>query len=414
MVLPVIARQGNLAPFLQLPRPPKNLLVSPVHCFQVLFWTRTVSIEAKDANGTSPVRHVWRERGIHNTIRITEIRSKQRAKWCMKDNVCNQRLWKGAKEEGAKTGIGRCFGTFGELLQGVLPGQEREFLVTLPVARYSTARFTAFSGAHGICVYPSYKEKSRRLAEKLMHILDLDSGGFLSVQSELPAGKGCASSSADMVATARAIQSAFGVSISRASLAQVMSSIEPSDGVMYRGIVSFYHREGVLRKFLGYLPSLTIVGIDEGGQVDTVEFNKRSKPLGQAHRAEYESLLPGMEQAVAHGDLESMGEISTRSAVMNQGTLPKNHLDLLLDMRRRYRALGVVAAHSGTQLGLLLDPDSSNHSQSLLSITNELSQYCPDVRVYRTHHFPRPSDSPMADSPVGAALSVRRAGGRAR
>lgn len=296
-------------------------------------------------------------------------------------------LWNPAREEGKRLGIGRCFGTFGELLQGVLPRQEREFLVTLPISRYSTATFTALSGTREIRVYPSQKEKSRRLAEKLMHIFDLGSGGFLSIQSELPAGKGCASSSADMVATARAMQSALGASISRASLARVMSSIEPSDGVMYPGIVSFYHREGVLGKFLGRLPALTIVGLDEGGQVDTVEFNARPKPFGRARLAEYEDLLFGIERAVARNDLRSVGEISTRSAILNQEILPKTHLDLLLDMSRRYKALGIVAAHSGTHLGLLLDPDASDLCQSLPAIVSELTQYCPNVCVHHTYEF---------------------------
>jgi len=308
----------------------------------------------------------------------------------MNSNVRDHHLWKVASKGDTKTGIGRCFGTFGELLQGVLPDQEREFLVTLPIARYSTVRFTASSESREFCVYPPHKEKSKRLADKLMHILDLDSGGFLSVRSELPPGKGCASSSADMVAATLAIQSAFGVSISRSSLAQVMSSIEPSDGVMYWGIVSFYHREGVLRNFLGYLPSLTIVGLDEGGQVDTVEFNEHSKPFGRAHRAEYEDLLVGMERAVVRGNLRTLGEISTRSAIMNQEILPKKYLDLFLDMRRRYKALGVVVAHSGTQLGLLLDPDSSNHSQSLSTIVAELSRYCSNICIHHTHDFRTP------------------------
>lgn len=308
----------------------------------------------------------------------------------MKTRVRSHRLRTQDREESAKTGIGRCFGTFGELLQGMLPRQEREFLVTLPIARYSIARFTALSGSREILVHPSCKEKSRLLAEKLIDAFGLRSGGFLSIQSELPPGKGCASSSADMVATARAIQSAFGVSISRTSLAQIMSSIEPTDGVMYRGIVSFYHREGVLRKFLGYPPPLTIVGLDEGGQVDTVEFNGRSKPFGHARRAEYESLLFGMERAVTRGDLRSLGEISTRSAVLNQEILPKTHLDLFVDMRRRFKALGVVAAHSGTHLGLLLDPASSDHPQSLPAIISELAQYCPDICIHRTHDFQTP------------------------
>lgn len=292
-----------------------------------------------------------------------------------------------AREKGARVGVGRCFGTFGELLQGVLPDRGREFLVTLPISRYSTATFTALSGTREICVYPSHKEKSRRLAEELLHAFGLNSGGFLSIHSELPAGKGYASSSADMVATARAIQSAFGASISRSSLARVMSSIEPSDGVMYPGIVSFYHREGVLGKSLGYLPPLTIVGLDEGGQVDTVEFNARPKPFGRTRGVEYEGLLLGTERALASRNLRAVGEISTRSAILNQEILPKTYLDLFLDMRRRYDALGVVAAHSGTHLGLLLGPDASNGSESLPDIVSELSRYHPNVCIHRTYDF---------------------------
>lgn len=303
----------------------------------------------------------------------------------MSDGVFGHGSNSRAREEGARTGIGWCFGTFGELLQGVLPGQGREFLVTLPISRRSTARFTVLSGSREVCVYPSHKEKSRRLAENLVRGFGLDSGGSLSVQSKLPVGKGCASSSADMVATARAIQSAFGVSISRAALARLMSSIEPSDGVMYQGVVSFYHREGVLRKSLGYPRPLVIAGIDEGGQVDTVGSNEWSKPFGRARRAEYENLLLGLERAVARGDLRSLGEISTRSAILNQDILPKTYLDLLLDMRRRYEALGVVVAHSGTHLGLLLDPGSLNRSRKLPAILTELARHCPDVRVHRTH-----------------------------
>lgn len=288
-----------------------------------------------------------------------------------------------AREKGERVGVGKCFGTFGELLQGALPDRGRGFLVTLPISRYSTATFTASSGAHDIRVYPSHKEKSRWLAEKLMRRFGRDSGGFLSIQSELPAGKGCASSSADMVATARAIQSALGVSISRSSLARVMGGIEPSDGVMYPGIVSFYHREGVLGKCLGYLPPLTIAGLDEGGEVDTVEFNRRPKPFGRARLTEYEELLRGIEQAIARRDLRAVGEISTRSAVLNQELLPKKHLDLLLDMRRRHDALGVVAAHSGTHLGLLLEPGSG----SLPAIVAELARHGRNVRIDHTHAF---------------------------
>jgi uncharacterized protein involved in propanediol utilization len=292
-----------------------------------------------------------------------------------------------ARKGDTRTGVGRCSGTFGELLQGVLPDQKREILVTLPITRCSTVRFTTLPGFRDVHTFPSHKEKSRRLAEKLIQILGLEAGGVLHVQSELPEGKGLASSSADMVATALAIQSAFDLSLSPAILARVMSSIEPSDGVMYQGIVSFYHREGMLRKLLGYPPSLTIVALDEGGQVDTLDFNEWPKPFSQAKREEYENLLIEIERAVTRGDLASVGEISTRSAIMNQEILPKAHLDLLLDMRKRYDALGVVVAHSGTHLGLLLDPNSADHLRKLPAIVAELRQHSPDVSIYHSHDF---------------------------
>ena len=157
---------------------------------------------------------------------------------------------------------------------------------------------------------------------------------------------------------------------------------------MYPGVVSFYHREGVLRRFLGCLPPLTIVGIDEGGEVDTVEFNERPKPLSPARRTEYADLLISMERAVARGDLRSLGEISTRSAVLNQEILRKNHLGLMLEMRRRYEALGVVAAHSGTQLGLLFGPGSSSERpRDMSKIVAELERYCPNVCVHSVPDF---------------------------
>jgi len=300
-----------------------------------------------------------------------------------------------------RTGIGRCLGTFGELLQGALPTEGREFLVTLSITEGSTAEFTAVCGFEGVRVFPPHKEKSRRLAEELVRLYKLEAGGELHINSELPEGKGCASSSADMVATARAIESAFGIQIPRHSLARIMSAIEPSDGVMYEGIVSFHQREGIVHSRLGTLPSLTIVALDEGGQAETTELCKNRGFHSSSRLAEYERLLLDLGRAVRQRHLRSVGDVATRSAVLNQDVLPKKHLELFLDLRARYDALGVAATHSGTCLGLLLDPGSPRHSEVLPKLVSELLAYrCPGVRVYRTDGFghlcPKPSGAPVA------------------
>jgi L-threonine kinase len=270
----------------------------------------------------------------------------------------------------------------------VLPIERREFLVTLPITEGSTAEFTAVHGLKGVRVCPPHKAKARRLAEKLIRIYNLEAGGELHIESELPEGKGFASSSADMVATARAIQSTFGIQLPPHCLARIMSTIEPSDGVMYEGIVSFHQREGVVHNRLGALPSLTIVALDEGGWVETTELCRDRGFHSASRLAEHERLLLDLVNAVKRRHLPSVGAVATRSAVLNQDVLPKEHLELLLDLRARYDALGVVATHSGTCLGLLVDPRSLRHLEVLPELVDELLAHdCGDVRVYRTHGF---------------------------
>jgi uncharacterized protein involved in propanediol utilization len=282
-------------------------------------------------------------------------------------------------------GFGQCFGTFGELLQGVLP-DDRNFLVTLPITQYATARFVP-EAEPGIRVLPPHKLKSRRLAEELSRTYAGHQGGSLILDSELPEGKGLASSSADMVATALAIQDALGFSISADDLASLMASIEPTDGVMFPGIVSFHHREGVRRQSLGHLPSMTIVALDEGGCVDTVSFNRRPQLFSHTEKLEYAHLLETMEAAVMNQDLVTIGQCATHSAEMNQKVLRKRHLDLFLDLCRSHSALGVVVAHSGTCIGLLLDRSSANYPAQLAAVRGALSGCAFPVYVFQTNDF---------------------------
>ena len=218
-----------------------------------------------------------------------------------------------------------------------------------------------------------------------MRLYNLKPGGKLHIESELREGKGYASSSADMVVTARAIESAFEICIPGHSLARIMSAIEPSDGVMYEGIVSFHQREGIVHGRLGTLPSLTIVALDEGGRAETTEVCKDRGFHNASRLAEYERLLLELGRAVKRRHLPSVGNVATRSAVLNQDVLPKEHLELFLDLRARYDALGVVATHSGTCLGLLFDPGSLHHPDVLPQLVGELLAHDrAGVHVYHT------------------------------
>jgi L-threonine kinase len=252
-----------------------------------------------------------------------------------------------------EVGFGASNGTFGELLQGMLPGERRPFLVTFPIDLLSTAVFRATTAADEVVVTPAHKFKSKLLATQLLRAYGYRGGGTLELKSALPEGKGLASSSADLVATARAVADALDITMNASEIEYFLRGIEPSDGVMHAGIVSYYHREARLRHRLGFLPPLTIVAHDTGGTVDTVEFN-RSIPLpGAWTRREYLHLLNDLATAVRTGDLAAVGRISTRSAELHVRRFPRPGFEQLRAACRDFGGLGLVIAHSGTFLGIL-------------------------------------------------------------
>jgi uncharacterized protein involved in propanediol utilization len=266
-----------------------------------------------------------------------------------------------ARRTGAdvRSGAGQAFGTFGELLQGALPGGV-DFLVTLPITRRSLARFR-YDPEGPLRVFPTHKAKSLQLVRTMLQASGLGTGGTLVLDSDLPIGKGLASSSADLVATARAVARGLGLDASPALVEDWLRAIEPTDGVMYPGIVVFEHRAVRLNAVLGTVPAMTIVAVDEGGLIDTVAFNRCPKDYPTAHLVEYERLVHTLGAAIRSGDLAAIGAVATRSAVLNQRLAPKRNLHAMVELARRTGALGVVCAHSGTMLGLLYHEQDPDH-----------------------------------------------------
>lgn len=250
------------------------------------------------------------------------------------------------------SGVGVAHGTFGELLQGALPGTDNHFLITLPIKSYSTAVFTPLDPQE-LVVDPPHKLKSLALIKKILKHFKLKVGGRLTIISDLPEGKGMASSSADMVATARSLASALHLSIPPKLLMSMLRTIEPTDGVMFPDYVSFFHRRVELCNRCGFPSAMKILYLDEGGQIDTVEYNRRSHCFTAAEYTEYKTLLSRAEAAIGSNDLHLLGEITTRSALLHQKRNPKRYLQRLLTIREQTGALGIVVTHSGPCIGLL-------------------------------------------------------------
>jgi uncharacterized protein involved in propanediol utilization len=253
-----------------------------------------------------------------------------------------------------------CCGSFGELLQGVLPGGEH-FLVTLPIDLHAQAHFKVSRRIHGLQVWPEHSWKALRLVEAMLRRYDLPLRGKLHLESAIPRGKGLASSTADLVATYRAVACCYHVPQQHEVLEALLRDIEPSDGVMHRGVVAYRHREARLHEHLGAVPALTLVAVDEGGEVQTLAHNGRRLDYSAAERDEYATLLSRLRHALECGDIAALGAVATRSAYLNQRVLPKRCFDAMTSIAAAVQAAGVVAAHSGTCLAIIIDALGADH-----------------------------------------------------
>lgn len=317
---------------------------------------------------------VWQPYMHHQTFQVENTRE------IVVDDGQQLRIASGEAE-------GLCCGTFGELLQGQLPigspSPDSHFLVTMPIAVFARAHFMPIAGTRSVTVYPPHKVKAKRLAENLLIALGA-SGGILLLKSELPEGKGLASSSADLVATARSIACCLKRRVPTTLIEKLMAEIEPSDGVMYPGVVAYQQRACRLISFLGQMPPLAIVGIDEGGTVETVDYDQRRGEISGDYRAEYQHLLARAQTAIAQGDTATIGAVATASALLHQERVPKKHLDRMLKASAETGALGVIVAHSGTMIGIIVDRIAPDFSQKLQSVVDAVSTIDQSPQIYLT------------------------------
>ena len=197
-------------------------------------------------------------------------------------------------------------GSCGEFIQGYANGSS--FMVTCPINRYSYA----YSGFDGIGdILPD--KAAEAVKRTLVYLKRPDTIVPIKLKSYIPRGKGLASSTADISAVCQATALSVGEILSPRELATIALSIEPSDATFFEGIVEFDYRDGKVIREMGHCPD-------------------------------------------KNQSLEVIGKAATISAFANQKILFKKPLE---DFYTRGTALGgkgVICAHSGTVLGLIVAP----------------------------------------------------------
>ena len=268
-------------------------------------------------------------------------------------------------------------GSCGELVQGTIDGQP--FLVTCPVSLYSRVTVSTESLPGPLTADPktlAAVEKTKKYLKRQQDKLQV------TVCSELPVGKGMASSSADISAACLATALCLGRKLTNDEIADLALAIEPTDGIFYDGIVMFDHVSGRIRKSLGQPPEIQIAVFDAGGEVDTLCFNRRSDlaVLNSEKEPQVRQALAWVSQGLAEGNAALIGAGATLSARANQSILFKACLETVVDVSQGYGAIGVTAAHSGTVLGVMFAGSGGGLAECVAAV----SAHCREIRYLQT------------------------------
>lgn len=251
--------------------------------------------------------------------------------------------------------------TCGELVQGVLP-ENGDFLVNCPIDLFSKVR-AKLQPRPGVAVSNSGDyEKLKLSAQRTLDLLGHSNLGVrLTVETQVPRGKGLASSTSEIAACAQAVAAACGARLSASELSKLAVSIESSDGIYFEGVTLYGHLSGQRLMSFGTPPVLHTLIVDCGGEVITEHFD-RARFRANALRSE--SRMRAVLRLLAEGfrgrDARRVAIAATESARMNQEVLFKAPFEDLLRVSKEVGALGVNCAHSGTVLGVLYEPGGTD------------------------------------------------------
>ncbi|SUY28272.1 threonine kinase [Aminobacter aminovorans] len=261
-----------------------------------------------------------------------------------------------------RSGAGRAGAHHGELIQGVFQderGRLHRGLVTLPLSHMSSLAVFRITGGQGVSVMPPEKTKAAKAASLTLRHLNKDSrGGLLTVESTIPVGHGYGSSTADVVATIRAVADAFETGLRPSVISRLAVEAEQaSDAIAFEDqAVLFAQREGlVIEHFGDALPPIRVIGFkaNDGQLVDTLAL-----PPARYSSEEIQtfSMLRGLAaRSIRFQDPRLLGQAATLSAKISQRHLPKAQFSTALGIAEQVDACGVQVAHSGSLIGIILD-----------------------------------------------------------
>lgn len=251
--------------------------------------------------------------------------------------------------------------------------------MTLPCNLFESRAVFYPSFGEELVVKPDWKKKALKAAQLTLNsITKIHVGGTIEIESNIPISLGLGSSTADVVASVRAVCDAMCYTLDEEDIAHITVRAETAcDSLMFNDTaVLFAHRQGCVIETLGMpLPPLHVVGFNndpDGTGVDTLAFPPADYSWQEVEM--FRPIVGLLRRSIKLKNSLLLGQAATASSRLNQRFLPKPQFERILRIANDVKAIGLQVAHSGTVMGLLFDPAQPHLNNSLEQTYAELDK----------------------------------------
>lgn len=212
-------------------------------------------------------------------------------------------------------------------------------------------------------------EKSLEIIGKLCESLDIPRSQFsLSLRSQVPVGKGFASSTSDLVAIAAALGALAGQPLTSKEIHTLALAVEATDAIMYPGIVMAKLDHPVVLHTYAATPPVVFATINPPEILPT-----QDQPPSTAH-PEANRMLAAMDEALSAQNLPAMARLATESAHLAQARITTPHLGLVEDICSEFDGLGIIIGHSGTLSAIICATTHPKHASRMDALVRTLEE----------------------------------------
>ncbi len=253
-----------------------------------------------------------------------------------------------------KTAVAAIPATCGELVRGTWQGQPCS--VSCPIDQYSTAIVTVSKAKLQTQQQPQFLKANKALLAGLAWLGHENCNGRFYIDTSIPRGRGYGSSTADIGAVLYALAQACERPLLPSQASLLATQIEQTDSTLFSGLAMLNHSNGHLVESFSETPPLIVIVIDPGKLVNKKSYKQDFKNTSIELALTHQIAFTLLKQGLLFKDWEMVGKAATLSATAHQNVLFNPMLDKILKIAESVSALGICRTHSGSLLGMLLDP----------------------------------------------------------